>query len=277
MRKRQSLTLSLLVGGLLLAAPLIAQAGGTIKGKVTFTGKVPPPKEFAFSKFPNPDFCKKNPSKSADGETRLLKEVEVDGSGGLKHAVVLVTSIKDKAWMKGFKKAPAQKVMAELCEFLPFTGVAVSNGQFYVENNDADPDDPGKNNDFPSKLGVLHNPHSFDQLGARSSTEFNIGLAKKGSSLQKRVKIKKYKKGSVLRLQCDQHEFMQGWYVPVTNPFHGTSGADGTFEIKDVPAGKHTVAVFHPKVAKMARGKKAMTMEVEVTDGGTAEANFEIK
>ena len=271
MRNRQSLTLSLLVGGMLLAAPLIAQAGGTIKGKVTFTGKVPPPKEFLFSKFPNVDFCKKNTNKSADGETRLLHEVRVDGSGGLKDAIVLVTSIKDKGWMKGFKKVAAQKVMAELCEFLPFTGVVVSNGQFYVENNDADPDDP------KSKLGVLHNPHSFDQLGAKNSTEFNIALAKKGSSLQKRVKVKMYKKGSVLRLQCDQHEFMQGWYVPVTNPFYGVAGADGTFEIKDVPAGKHTVAVFHPKVSRYARGKKAMTMEVEVADGGTAEANFEIK
>ena len=29
--------------------------------------------------------------------------------------------------------------------------------------------------------------------------------------------------------------------------------------------------------AKRNKGKKAMTMEVEVTDGGTAEANFEIK
>ena len=49
MRTRRSLTLSLVVGGLLIAAPLVAQAGGTIKGKVTFTGTVPPPKEFAFS------------------------------------------------------------------------------------------------------------------------------------------------------------------------------------------------------------------------------------
>ena len=271
MKKRQSLTMSLMVGALLIAAPLVAQAGGTIKGKVTFTGKVPAPKEFAFSKFPNVAFCKKNKNKSADGETRLLKEVEVDGSKGLKHAVVAVTSITDKAWMKGFAKAPVQKVTADLCEFLPYTGVAVSKGQFYVENNDADPDDP------KSKEGVLHNPHSFDQLGAKSSTEFNIGLAKKGSNLSKKVKLKMSKKGSVLRLQCDQHEFMQGWYLPVTNPHYATSGADGTFEIKDVPAGKHTVAVFHPKVAKTARGKKAMTVEVEVADGGTAEANFEIK
>lgn len=271
MKTRQSLTLSLLVGGLLIAAPLVAQAGGTIKGKVTFSGKVPAPKEFAFAKFPNTEFCKKNASKSADGATRLLKEVQVDGSKGLKDAVVAVTSIEDKAWMKGFAKAPAQKVKSELCEFLPFTGVAVSKGQFYVENLDADPNDP------KSKEGVLHNPHSFDQLGAKSSTEFNIGLAQKGSSLSKNVKLKMSKKGSVLRLQCDQHEFMQGWYLPVTNPHYAVAGADGTFEIKDVPAGKHTVAVFHPVVAKDPRGKKAVTVEVDVADGGTAEANFDLK
>ncbi|MCA9475542.1 MAG: hypothetical protein KC563_07005, partial [Nitrospira sp.] len=65
MRNRQSLTMSLVVGAMLLAAPMMAQAGGTIKGKVTFSGKVPAPKEFAFGKFPNADFCKKNESKSA--------------------------------------------------------------------------------------------------------------------------------------------------------------------------------------------------------------------
>ena len=122
MRKRQSLVLSLLVGSALLAAPILAQAGGTIKGKVTFSGKVPPPKEFAFSKFPNVEFCKKNTNKSADGETRLLKEVEVDGSKGLKHAIVAVTDIVDKDWMKSFKKAPSQEVTADLCEFPPIHG-----------------------------------------------------------------------------------------------------------------------------------------------------------
>ena len=264
MRNRQSLTMSLLVGGILLAAPLLAQAGGTIKGKVTFAGKVPPPKEFAFSKFPNVEFCKKNPSKSADGETRLLKEVEVDGSKGLKHAVVSVRDIEDKGFRDNAKKEAPQLVEAELCEFKPYTGISVSLGQFKVVNNDADPDDP------KSAEGVLHNPHSFDQLGAKSSTEFNIGLAKKGDSLEKMVKLKMSKKGSVLRLQCDQHEFMQGWYLPVTNAHYGVAGADGTFEIKDVPAGKHKVMAWHPIAGQVEA-------DVDVKDGGTVEANFEIK
>lgn len=103
MRHGRSLTLSVLLGGMLIAIPMIAQAGGTIKGKVTYSGKAVPAKEFAFSKFPNVAFCKQNPSKSADGETRLLKEVEVDGNKGLKNAVVSVRDIDDDAYQKKFK------------------------------------------------------------------------------------------------------------------------------------------------------------------------------
>ncbi len=257
MRNRQSLTVSLMLGGLLVAIPLIAQAGGTIKGKVTYSGKAIPAKEFAFSKFPNTAFCKKNPSQKGD-DTRLLKEVEVDGNKGLKNVIVAVRGIKDK----GFKYKP--HVKAVLCEFLPFTGVLVNKGNFMVENMDNDPDDP------KSKEGVLHNPHSFDVLGAKSSTLFNIGLARKGDKLDKKIKMRMARKGSVLRLQCDQHEFMQSWFLPVTNGHFGVSGVDGTFEIKDVPAGKHKVLAWHPVAGNVEA-------QVEVKDGATVEANFDIK
>lgn len=257
MRNRQSLTLSVLLGGLLLATPAVAQAGGTIKGKVTYSGKPIPPKEFAFSKFPNPDFCKQHPSKKGD-DTRLLKEVEVDADKGLKNAIVSVRGIK----VKGLKQTP--DVKAKLCEFLPFTGVLVNKGNFIVENTDADPNDP------KSKEGVLHNPHSFDVLGAKSSTLFNIGLAKKGDKLDKKIKMRMARKGSVLRLQCDQHEFMQAWFLPVTNANFDVSGGDGSFEIAEVPAGKHKVLAWHPVAGNV-------TMEVEVKDGATVEANFDIK
>ena len=260
MRHGRSLTLSVLLGGMFIALPMIAQAGGTIKGKVTYSGKPVPPKEFAFSKFPNPDFCKKNPNKKGD-DTRLLKEVEVDGNKGLKNAVVSVKDINDKAWMKNYNRT---EVMAELCEFLPYTGILVNKGNFYVENKDADPDDP------KSAEGVLHNPHSFDVLGAKSNTLFNIGLAKKGDSLEKPIKMRMAKKGSVLRLQCDQHEFMQAWFLPVENPHFGVSGGDGTFEIKDVPAGKHKLIAWHPVAGEIEAS-------VDVKDGGTVEANFDIK
>jgi len=250
-----------------LAAPLTSFAGGTITGKVTYSGKAEE-KEFLFSKFPNPRFCPKNPhAELVRGEKRILPTIQVGKDGGLKAAVVAVNDIEDQAFMDGYK---GTDVIGEFCEFLPFTGVVVKKKNFHVENHDADPDDPGPKGDFPGKKGVLHNPHTFEVLGPSSSTIFNIALAEKGSKLDKPVVLRKDKQGSILRLQCDQHEFMQGFFLPVTNPHYAVVKDDGTFEIKDVPAGKHKLVAWHPIAGKVEA-------EVDVAEGGTAQAKFEIK
>lgn len=253
----------------LLAVPLTSFAGGTIAGKVTFAGKADQ-KEFLFSKFPNPKFCLKNPHKDLmDGDKRFLKVIEVAKDGGLKGAVVAVRDIEDQAFVDGYK---GTDIVAEFCEFMPLTGVVVAQKSFRVENHDADPDDPGPKGDFPGKKGVLHNPHSFFVKGASSSTDFNIALAEKGSKLEKPAKFKggQEKTGTTYRLQCDQHEFMQGFFLPVWNPHYAVVKDDGTFEIKDVPAGKHKIIAWHPKAGQVE-------MEVDVTEGGTATVKAEVK
>ena len=247
----------------LLAAPLTSYAGGTIAGKVTYAGKSDQ-KEFLFSKFPNPKFCPKNPNKSImDGDKRFLKVIEVGKDGGLKGAVVAVRDIEDQAFVDGYK---GTDIVSEFCEFLPFTGVVVAQKSFRVVNHDSDPDDP------KSVKGVLHNPHSFFVKGASSSTDFNIALAEKDSKLDKPVKFKggQEKTGVTYRLQCDQHEFMQGFFLPVWNPHYAVVKDDGTFEIKDVPAGKHKIIAWHPKAGQVE-------MEVDVPEGGTAQAKLEVK
>ena len=246
-----------------LAAPLTSFAGGTISGKVTFAGKADQ-KEFLFSKFPNPKFCPKNPNKGLmDGDKRFLKLIEVAKDGGLKGAVVAVRDIEDQSFVDGYK---GTDIVAEFCEFLPFTGVVVAQKNFRVENHDSDPDDP------KSVKGVLHNPHSFFVKGSSSSTDFNIGLAEKGSKLEKPVKFKggQEKTGTTYRLQCDQHEFMQGFFLPVWNPHYAVVKDDGTFEIKDVPAGKHKIIAWHPKAGQVE-------MEVDVPEGGKADVKAEVK
>jgi hypothetical protein len=243
-----------------LAAPLTSFAGGTITGKVTYNGKSEE-KEFLFSKFPNPKFCPKNPKKElVKGDKRILPTVEVGKDGALKAAVVAVTDIEDKAFIDGYK---GTDVVAEFCEFLPYTGVVVKQKNFHVENHDNDPDDP------KSVKGVLHNPHSFEVMGASSSTIFNIGLAEKGSKLDKPVVLRKDKQGSMFRLQCDQHEFMQSFFLPVSNPHYSVVKEDGSFEIQNVPAGKHKVVAWHPFAGKVEA-------EVDVPEGGKAEAKFQI-
>jgi hypothetical protein len=248
-----------------LTAPMASWAGGTVEGKVAFSGKAPAPKEFLFSKFPNPKFCVKNPSKDAKGEKRLLKEVEVGKDGGLKGAVVAIQGITDEKFVAEFK---GQDVDAELCEFKPYTTVVVADQKsFRVMNHDADPDDP------KSVKGVLHNPHSFEVLGNNSTTIFNIGLPEKDKGLDKPIKLRKVAQGSVFKLICDQHEFMQVWGLPITNPYYAIAGEDGKFEIKDIPAGKYKLVAWHPAL----NGKKVMEQEIEVKDGAQANAKFEFK
>ncbi|MBM4120417.1 MAG: hypothetical protein ACKOBZ_07510 [Nitrospira sp.] len=246
-----------------LAMPLTSFAGGSVAGKVTFGGKTES-KEFSFAKFPNPKFCPKIPKKElSQGDKRLLETISVNG-GGLAGAVVAVADIDDQAFIDGFK---GTDVIAAFCEFQPYTGVVVPMKSFRVENTDADPDDP------KSVKGVLHNPHSFEVMGASSSTIFNIGLAEKGSKLDKPAVMRKAKNGSFFRLQCDQHEFMQAFFLPVSNPHFAVTGKDGSFEIKDVPAGKHKLVIWHPGDGKGMRTE----IEVDVTDGGKASVNQELK
>src|SRR2546423_9782522 len=100
----------------LLAAPLTSWAGGTVEGKVSFSGKPPAPKEFLFEKFPNPRFCVKNPNKDAKGEKRLLHEVQVGKDGSLKNAIVAVERITDE---KILPDLTGQDLPEPHCEFQP--------------------------------------------------------------------------------------------------------------------------------------------------------------
>lgn len=255
------LGMSGLIAASFLAAPLASFAGGTVTGKVTYAGKAEQ-KEFLFSKFPNPKFCPKIPNKDVmDGDKRFLRTIEVGKDGGLKNAVVSVRDIEDKAFMDGYG---GTDVVAEFCDFQPFSGIVVNKKNFRVENHDSDPDDP------KSVKGVLHNPHSFEVKGPSSATIFNIGLAEKGSKLEKPITLRQEKAGSFFRLQCDQHEFMQGFFLPVQNKHYAVVNADGTFELKDVPAGKHKIMAWHPFAGKMEA-------DVDVPEGGSVKADFQVK
>jgi plastocyanin len=87
-------------------------------------------------------------------------------------------------------------------------------------------------------------------------TNHNIHLyAKKNEAVNKNIAggqsfDLKLDKSEVVEVKCDIHTWMRG-YVVVTEASHwDISGLDGTFEIKDLPAGTYKVNVWHPELGK---------------------------
>ncbi len=86
----------------------------------------------------------------------------------------------------------------------------------------------GQTLDIKNSDPVGHNTNvnvlSFNQvIPAGSDTKVKVGA---GGPLPTEV-------------ACNIHPFMKGWVLVQDHPYMAVSGEDGTFEIKDIPAGKH--------------------------------------
>jgi plastocyanin len=68
-------------------------------------------------------------------------------------------------------------------------------------------------------------------------------------------------------LQCNVHGWMHASVGVLSHPFFATSGEDGTFSIKGLPAGTYELEAWHEKLG-------TQTMKVTVTENGTATAEF---
>ncbi len=249
-------------GGDALAYDVIKVSnGGSISGKVSLKGKALEPKIIKVEK--TPEVCGK--------EDRILTEVRVDGKNNLADAVVYLTKVKkgkgyvDEELIKGpppgarnaakgsGKKDLAVKIQPENCIFGAFTGV-VANGTLMR---------------FVNKDTVKHSPHTYAVKGRVRKSMFNQDLEGKGT-LDVAIKFKKKKQRS-MKLECDQHNHMQNWFLRVDNPYYAFSAADGSFKIDQIPAGSYQLRAWHPKFRKQLKQK------VKVGAGGTAKAQFQFK
>ena len=199
--------------------------GGSIKGKVTFNGTVP-----TRTVLPTKD-------QKVCGQMRKEPLIKVSADKGVEDAVLTIEGIaKGKAWPTDAKKP---EIDNEHCVFVPHVQV-VPQGKMEVVNSDP----------------VLHNTHGF--YGKR--TAFNLALPNQGQRIEVSVP-----RPGVVRVECDSHGWMLGWIHVVDNPYYAVTDASGSFEIKDVPPGKYTLALNQEAF------EQPMTVEVEVKSGQTVE------
>ena len=87
---------------------------------------------------------------------------------------------------------------------------------------------------------TLHNIHAVPKANA----EFNFGQALKGMKT-----TRTFDKAEVMvPFRCDVHGWMAAYGGFVPHPFFAISKADGSFEIKGLPAGTYTIEAWHERL-----------------------------
>ncbi|MBM3279571.1 MAG: carboxypeptidase regulatory-like domain-containing protein [Candidatus Handelsmanbacteria bacterium] len=185
-----------------------------------------------------------DPSCAAKHTTPVVDEkLVLDAAKNVRYAFV---SIKAGLPQGQQLRPPAEPALIDQhgCMFAPrVVGVMVGQG-LKVLNSD----------------GVLHNVH----LMGKANREVNKAMP----AFTKKMVLPgtTFAKPETIPLKCDAHPWMAGYVIVTAHPYFAVTGADGSFEIKDLPPGKYTVEVWHEYL-----GTKAQ--EVQVTDTG-ATANF---
>ena len=88
---------------------------------------------------------------------------------------------------------------------------------------------------FPNRDSFFHNVFSYS-----SAERFDLGRYPRGES-----KSVEFDEPGVVKVYCEVHESMRAAVVVVQNPFNAVVGRDGSFRMSNVPAGRHTVVVWH--------------------------------
>lgn len=205
-----------------------ADEWGTIKGRFVFGGDAPAAAELKADK--DVEVC---------GKHKLVAEELVVGTDrGVANVVVFVRD-------KGVKvhpdiATPSGKVVLDNknCRFDPHVAF-VQTGQTLVLKNS---DTVGHN----SNVATIKNPPSNNLIPAGGEATVTFPTEEAIPS----------------QVTCNIHPWMKSWIVVRPNPYAAVSQADGSFEIKNVPAGGELeLQLWHEKAGYIG----------EVTVGGKAE------
>jgi plastocyanin len=204
------------------------QGSGSLRGVVRVNGLAPDTEPLQMSADP---YCAANADSGAINESLI-----VNPTGGMKNAFVYI-----KSGLEGRTFAPpaaAAVLDQQGCRYHPHV-IGLQVGQpLEIVNSDS----------------TLHNVHALP----KASKEFNLGMPLKG------MKIKKFFSAPEMgaKFKCDVHPWMSAYACVLAHPFFAVTGEDGSFELKNLPVGQYTLAVWHETM-----GEKEI--KVTVTEGET--------
>lgn len=236
-------------GTSLLAASVVGQAGeGSVKGRLVWGGDTIPAIETLVDK----GKAGKDPDVCARDTPIASKELVVDpATKGVSYGFAYILRPKgtNPAAVKTLlEKSPKVVIDQKNCEFEPYV-VAMHRDQTLV---------------FKSSDAASHNV----RFTGFSNTGINQTLAPSATYEMKGLKAERLP----MKLLCDIHPWMKGWIMVFDHPFFATTGPDGSFEIKGIPAGPQNLVVWQEKVGYATPGAgRGVTVTIkagETTDLG---------
>jgi plastocyanin len=206
---------------------------GTVTGTVTFEGTAPKLRPLKMDADPG---CAKKHSGP------VMPDVLTLGSGNTMGNIFVYLK-----GVSGSHSAPSTPVVMDQkgCQYIPHVMGVMIGQKFLIKNSD----------------GLLHNVHSL----AKTNQAFNRAMPAAVTEAEYTFD----KEEIMFKIKCDVHPWM-GAYVGVMNhPYFDTTGTDGKFEIKNVPAGTYDVEIWHERL-----GTK--TAKVTVGDSDTQTLDFSL-
>jgi hypothetical protein len=230
----------------LLAATACAAEFGTIKGRFVYEGT---PKVAPIQPTKDTEHC---------GKQELVDETIVAGDkGGLQNVFVYLNPGRGKKVEIHESYDPAAQEAKVLdnhnCRFEPHAMTLWTAVPLEVKNSDP----------------IAHNTNASYFF---SNTKFNESVPNDAPLKKSFTKSESYPS----KVVCNIHPWMSAYILVRDNPYMVVSGKDGSFEIKNVPAGKHDFAFWHEakgnlRDLKVGKGKadRKGQVELEVPAGKT--------
>jgi plastocyanin len=213
-----------------------AAAGGTITGKIKFTGTAP--------RNPAIDMSEEAACKAKYTTTPTEENVVAGAANALSNVFVYV-----KAGVPAGQTftAPTTPVTLDQsgCRYHPHVfGIMVGQG---LEIVNSDP--------------VLHNIKAI----AKNNRPFNVSQPGAGMKTTRTFSAPEV----MVNLECNVHGWMHAYLGVRPDPFYAVSGTDGNFSITGLPPGTYTIEAWHEKF-----GTQTATVTIAGTESKTANFTF---
>ena len=208
--------------------------GGTVTGKVAFTGEKPKIALLDMSAQPS---CERQHK----GEPIKSEEVVINGNGTLKNVFV---------WVKSGLPANTKWAVPETSVTLDQTGclykprvIGVMTSQFFEIKND----DP-----------TNHNIHPQPQ----NNRDWNESQSPGQEPIRKRFGYQEV----MVPVKCNVHPWMRAFIGVAAHPFFAVTGDDGSFTIKGLPPGTYVIESWHEKYGRMEQTVTVGAKESKTVD-----------